>query len=125
MRNRPGPAVLVSRVLTGIITIWCLGCSAFDPIFDLALGGGRSAMSCASEMSSASRDLGAGSVVSAEHSGARGNDCGCGSCHSASPQSIALAAQTPAAPRAEPVVLTVAISVSRAPVAPPPELQTL
>ena len=127
--KRPTTAVLIARAFTGLVTIWCLGCSGYEPLLNALLGTGA-VMTCASEMSegtergamSAAVDSAANtSVVTAEESSARGFDCGCGSCHAPSPRPADLAAASSPRPFVVGAPIIEPVSVSRAPVAPPPQ----
>ena len=48
--KRPTTAVLIARAFTGLVTVWCLGCSGYEPLLNALLGTGA-VMTCASEMS--------------------------------------------------------------------------
>jgi hypothetical protein len=37
------------RALTAIVTVWCVGCSGFDPLLDAVLGSGGSVMTCGTD----------------------------------------------------------------------------
>jgi len=127
--KRPKTAVLIARAVTGLVTVWCLGCSGYEPLLNALLGTGA-VMACASEMSegtergamSDSVDSAANtSAVTVAESSPRGFDCGCGSCHAPSPRPPVLAAATSARPFVGGAPIIEPVSVSRAPVAPPPQ----
>src|SRR5258705_6980398 len=137
MRRRLSVSARVIRSLTALITVWCLGCSSFDP-FLASLGRGtaslgmecgsgevmivRSANAGASSMPAAAQSSAGserGVQAPAEH--AQGYDCGCQSCHAPTPTQFAfVGAPSPApdAPVSTPVALS---SVVRAPLVPPPQ----
>jgi len=128
MTRRSTVLVLGTRALTALATVWCLGCSAFDPMLDALVGSrGMAGMDCAREMGSPlTSDRGVAAVApSPDGSGHIGYTCDCGGCFSASPHSAVLAMSTHTIPSPEPQVFARLLSVTRAPVAPPPELRTL
>ena len=49
MRRPPTASSALVRLFTGLITVWCLGCSGFDPLLD-SLVGSSSDMICGSAM---------------------------------------------------------------------------
>jgi hypothetical protein len=124
------------RVLSGfvvLLTVWCTGCSGFEPVLEAALGGSEVGMECASEQSGAgrSKESPSAAAANAQSAGAvsatpassneRGFTCSCSSCHSVT---IASWSFTPlAAPPLLPAFATELplVSVSRMPLLPPPE----
>jgi hypothetical protein len=138
MRRRVSVSARVIRTFTALITVWCLGCSSFDPLFDsLGLATATLGMECGSGeamnvrgtdteavSSPAAVRSAAGSerVVQAPGSeNAPGYDCGCQSCHAPTPTQFAfVGAPSPApdAPVSTPVALS---SVVREPLVPPPQ----
>jgi hypothetical protein len=127
MHNRPTVLILAGRALTALITVWCLGCSAYEPLLDSLLASGASTgMSCGSEMGT-KNDLastGQNTVLSSPAAQA-GYACGCGSCQSETPQSWSVATSATRIPSTIEAVVVEPTSITRAPVAPPPELRTL
>ena len=131
MQRRSSPVVRAAHALVAVVTIWCLGCSGYEPLLGSLLGTTDAMMMCDSAPSMR-EDMGAGSMsgigaadhgatVSASASAERGFDCGCGSCHAASASTATAMAShrpIPALPHAEP---TAPSSISRAPLLPPPE----
>src|SRR5678810_966230 len=92
MRRRPHVATLFARAFTGLITVWCLGCSGYESLLNSLLGH-ATGMMCGSEMAGEMAigqpddDTSAATVASVAESSPRGGfDCGCGSCNAASPQ---------------------------------------
>src|SRR5437868_1051407 len=106
MRRRPSILLRSSRALIGLVTLWCLGCSSYEPLLDSLLGsaggmvcppGMAMAHSTGDEVAASNeRAVANASTVSAP-ADARSFDCGCGgSCHA---PSVAFAT---AAPRVSP-----------------------
>jgi hypothetical protein len=114
--------------MTAVITVWCVGCTGFEPLLDAAFGAGASVMTCGSDdapmaaMSPASTDGAHGqpavSAAAAEH---RGFDCGCGSCHSAAPTVWVFQPVPHVAPVMAFGRLGMPASIVRAPLLPPPQ----
>ena len=129
MSHRPAIHLLSARALTAFLTVWCLGCAAFDPVIDSLLGQKTTTASCLSEMVESGQTAGSdGLTISPSVNGADSElccGCGCGSCHSVSPQATDVAAVVAATPRAISLVERRLASVTRAPVAPPPEHRAL
>jgi hypothetical protein len=127
--------------LTALVTVWCLGCSAFEPLIEHALGRGAG-MVCASEASvgmsqaatsAAARrvavvssgadanDRALSTVAAAQDRVADGYSCGCQSCHSASPSAYAVLPPAMAAPQAHVTEPTSLLGIERQPLVPPPQ----
>lgn len=124
MRRRPTFRTLAARALTALFAVWCLGCAGFDPLIDSMFGGAGAGMDCGSEVDRSGPDA-SESAVSGSADSSEGLGCHCLSCHSTSPLS-------PVAPNSVVRSLELArlavgdlASVTRAPVAPPPEFATL
>src|SRR5258708_29980662 len=105
MHHRPTVLILAGRALTALITVWCLGCSAYEPLLDSLVGSGASAqMSCGPKMGvmkTALESQGGGSGSALPDSSAQaGYVCGCGSCHSVAPPSWGSAISTAPVPSA-------------------------
>ena len=137
MRRRVSVSARAIRSLTALITVWCLGCSSFDPLFDgLGLGTASLGMECGSGEVMNVRDTGsdvspaaagrsaAGSeraVKAPADEHAQGYDCGCQSCHAPTPPQFAFVGTPAVAPDA-PITTPVALSsVVREPLVPPPQ----
>jgi len=130
MRRSSSPLLRAVRALTALVTVWCLGCSAYEPLLGWVFGAkGNWMMACDSDPAVTAQDvpmpLGTSHEISAPSSrDSHDYDCGCGgSCHAPSasatrlgelrsPVSVVIAFQ-PAEPS----------SVSRTPLLPPPELR--
>ena len=128
--------------LTAILTVWCLGCSAFDPLLCRLFGTGAAVMDCAgaeqpaSTPANATTTYGDESAVvvavavtlavavaptSSGHGSPNAMRCDCQSCHAPPAALIALKpepAPPPAIALIEPGSLA---SVGREPLVPPPE----
>ena len=118
-----------ARALTAVITVWCLGCRAFDPLIAaLVPGPGGEKMVCAA-------DARAGSIVATarvadsspsvseitDQNTQTGDSCGCDSCYAPAATAVALVLPAPAIPHqpsADPVAPP---SVDRPPLVPPPQ----
>jgi hypothetical protein len=127
----PSLLTRVLRAFTALVTVWCLGCSAFEPLL-VALAGdsGSFGMSCGSEgiveggavVADAGGD---GAMIvrdASTESSSRDCLCQCQGCHAPSPiEIVATVERTPAQrlPVARPGV---PLSVLREPLVPPPQL---
>lgn len=135
MRRRPSIALRALRGLVVLVTVWCTGCSGYQPLLDAALGRNGVGMDCASEDGAPSAQTRApepGVVAEQPHTAAaisalpmspseKGFSCGCSSCHAvtlASWSYTPLAA--PAISLADAPELPL-VSVGRVPLLPPPE----
>jgi hypothetical protein len=135
MRRRPSTALRALRCLVVLVTVWCTGCSGYEPLLDAALGRSGVGMDCASEDGSSSAQAQASeTAVGSERvdaaraisvlpmsSSEKGFSCGCTSCHAVT---LASWSYTPLAAPA--ISLTIApepelVSVERVPLLPPPE----
>lgn len=131
MRRRPSLLLRSGRALIGLVTLWCLGCSSYEPILDSLLGAGGG-MVCEPGMAMASspgavvathndRTLVSVSLVSAPTND-RGFDCGCGgSCHAPSLTLDAVTPRVSPIPTVEQSQPSEPASISRTPLLPPPE----
>lgn len=129
--RRPSLSLRLSRALVGLVTVWCLGCSSYEPILTSLLGGRAVGMMTCDGETGAASNLGVAAATSAplENSPAvsapaenRGFDCGCGrSCHASAPN-LPAAAQRPApVPGADQFAPTAPAAITRTPLLPPPE----
>ena len=122
------------RVGIALVTVWCLGCGAFEPLVSSLLGMGSSRMSCGSDLNAGSiayhRAPTAnerpgpehGQTVGAMEQGEAGNySCACESCYSSSPVTISLELQSLVTPEAIPTTPSFPESVNRVPLLPPPQ----
>ena len=129
--RRPSRFVRTGRVLVGLITLWCLGCSSYEPLLSALLGGKATTMMvCDADMTpptasdastTADRDHAGGTVSAAATD--RGFDCGCGgSCHAPSPAFAAIAAPLSRVASVDQQQPSEPLSIARTPLLPPPEL---
>ena len=134
VRRPPSIPLRVLRGFVVLVTVWCTGCSGFEPLLDAALGGSQVGMVCASEesgtdgraqrpASAAAANAPSAAAVSAAPASTseRGFNCSCSSCHSVT---IASWSFTPlAAPLLPPAFAAELplVSVGRSPLLPPPE----
>jgi hypothetical protein len=116
--------------MTALLTLWCLGCSGFEPLLDAALRASAPVMTCGSGVAPMSAEM---SQVSSEGSGKqrtaslaraedRGFDCGCVSCHAAAPSVWAFHPEPQMRPVMQPGRILMPVSIVRAPLLPPPQL---
>ena len=122
-----------TRLFTALVTVWCLGCGAFEPLlanFRRAETGG---MNCAADQmrgpSSEEGESGASAAGAAGYGGAieavvqpePGYACSCVSCASVSPTAAASPLEGSPPLKAIPQTLAFAESVDREPLVPPPQ----
>ena len=126
--RRPNTLLRAIRAMTAVITLWCLGCSGFEPLLGAAFGLDSSVMTCASDGGSMGASMAPSSngstghaTVSAAVDAHHGFDCGCGSCHSASPSTLAIQSIPQSAPTTASARIGELLSVVRAPLLPPPQ----
>jgi hypothetical protein len=128
MRRRASPLVRIVRGLIGLVTVWCLGCSAYEPLLGSLLGSKAVAMmACDSEPAFAAEGARASQesrITAPTSRDSNDYDCGCGgSCHAPS-ASVARPTEL-----RSPVAVVIAFqpiepaSISRSPLIPPPELR--
>lgn len=132
MRTRPSLTVRLTRALVGLVTVWCLGCSSYEPLFQSLIGMNVGQMICGSDMGGMTATEPAASAVSDMSSiplaitgqtDSHGIDCGCGgSCHAPSPMHAVRVARSTPVPTAAPSPVIELASVSRTPLLPPPEV---
>lgn len=106
--------------LIGLITVWCLGCSGYEPLLSSLLGRSHASMTCGLEMRSAA-DASAPITVSAADDAGQGLDCGCQSCHAASPLVAIVDALDPGIATTDVPFPDAPASVVRTPLLPPPQ----
>lgn len=132
MHRRPSLLLRTSRALIGLVTLWCLGCSSYEPLLGSLFGAGPNAMMiCDSDMAAASTTPAASAVADQGHANRvtaaptdnRSFDCGCGgSCHAPSPNLATIVAAAAPVPAIEQLQPSEPASISRAPLLPPPQL---
>ena len=116
---------------TTLITVWCLGCTAFDPLLALLVGAKGPVMACASDgamdaTQGASADTGTfaasdSALVAAPAVTGHSYVCGCQSCHAAHAAASVRATTPQPTPQAQGFEAVALASVERAPLLPPPE----
>jgi len=122
-------ATRLLRGFTALITVWCVGCSGFEPLLDAAFGARASVMTCGSDAASMGATMAPSStddsrghaIISAAADAHRGFDCGCGSCHSVAPTVWAFPSVPSIAPAMALGHIGALVSVARAPLLPPPQ----
>jgi hypothetical protein len=135
MRPHPSVALRALRGLVVLVTVWCTGCTGFEPLIAATLGRSTMGMVCGSdegEMVDQSQRSGAGAVdglwaaptaLSVPPASPEGVEfsCGCTSCHTVAPVMWSFGLlPAPALPPFVTTALTL-VSVSRVPLLPPPE----
>ena len=135
MRLRVPMPIRVLRALTGLVTVWCLGCSAYDPMVGfLFAGSSASVMNCVEDATPRGGPGTSTLAASPEHASptptiadagasgvSRSFDCGCQSC--TAPSVSSYVAQTMAAPTPSTPSLAISDlrSIEREPLVPPPQ----
>ena len=126
---RRSPSLRLIWAATTLITVWCLGCTAFDPL--LAQFGGSATMACASvsseqqplgaAVSGISADMSASAVTAAPSAAATDIGCSCQSCHAAQSMPHEQRIVTQPTPRIDGPQPASPATVTRSPLLPPPE----
>ena len=125
--RRPSHLTRAIRCFTALLTVWCLGCSAFDELLACLVPGSGPTMVCASEGTPVSGTVQAGTerqgsaIMAAANESGRGTDCDCGSCHAPAPTQLVIASANPALsgqPADDPGI---GPTTTRAPLVPPPQ----
>lgn len=122
--RRPSRSTRLLRSLTALVTVWCLGCSAFDPLITSLIPGGSRMMVCASEGPETVQSVTqhhASISAPADRDAGDGATCGCGSCNAPAPTGFVVAAPPRPVPHqaiADPLTPP---SVARTPLVPPPQ----
>ncbi len=113
------------HVVTALVTVWCLGCAALDPLISTLGAQPRSAlMDCASGRGAvAGTNVGSEPVVRAPASGDEQGSasCDCQSCFAPAPAATVDAPSSSMTPDDLARVFTAPASVERAPLVPPPQ----
>jgi hypothetical protein len=135
MNARPiHPFTRLTGLLVAVVTVWCLGCGAFEPLLGLLTDGAATGMNCGSEQARGSVPL-KGATAAGEQGGTgqtqivaslgqheQGVSCACGSCYSVSPLTLSLALEPVPTPHAISGTVPFFESVKREPLVPPPQL---
>ncbi|MEP7002757.1 MAG: hypothetical protein ABI969_19860 [bacterium] len=128
MLTRASTLVRVLRTLTAAITIWCTGCSGFEPLLSAMLGGENAPMACAagsgatmpgmaSPADKNSQDTG---FIGAPAEHEQGFDCTCGSCHAVAVSYWTVAEQIAPLPQSAHADLPSLVSADPTALRPPP-----
>ena len=124
------PLTRALRTFTALVTVWCLGCSAFEPLLAGLTGeSGGFGMACASErgpegLSTVVNAGGGGAmIVDAPSTGNSPDDClcQCQGCHAPSPNAIEVILERLAPPSLPSAGPDAFLSVARQPLVPPPQ----
>jgi len=139
MRRSVSTSTRVLRALTGLLTVWCLGCSAFDPMLSELLPSSAVVMDCAfggdmkvpgspdggqqsaPQLTTSLADQAPAVGAPNQAGGMKGFDCGCQSCTApspAAPNPTVTSVATAMAPVLAPLALR---SFEREPLVPPPQ----
>ena len=125
--RRPSHLTRAIRCVTALLTVWCLGCSAFDELLACLVPGAGPTMVCASEgttaggTAQAATEHRSSAIMAAADEGGTGADCDCGSCHAPAPTQLVIASPNPPLsdqPAADPGV---APTTTQTPLVPPPQ----
>lgn len=130
MNRRPSLLLRLTRAFVGFVTVWCLGCFAYEPIVDSLRGSGVvSTMDCGARQALESGQVASvsvGAAIAATSVSATpcesGFDCGCGGiCHAVSLSYQALTVAQMTVPVEAHDLPTEPASVTRSPLLPPPQ----
>jgi len=128
------PVMRFVRVCTALVTVWCLGCGAFEPLVSSLAGTGNTGMSCGSDETASSAPYQrAGeanestpeqiqTVAARDQHQSGSYSCGCESCYSSSPVTVSLGLHSLRAPEAVPTTPAFPESINRTPLLPPPQI---
>ena len=113
------------RSLTALVTVWCLGCSAFDPLIASLFPGGHPTMVCSSEgpstVQTTAQEGRSISAPAANHGANDGTACDCGFCSAPAPTDLVSATPAPTGPQQTGSDAITPPSVARTPLLPPPQ----
>jgi hypothetical protein len=125
--RRPSHLTRAIRCFTALLTVWCLGCSAFDELLACLVPGSGPTMVCASEGTTSGGTVQAGAerqasaITAAADESSPGADCDCGSCHAPAPTQLGIASgklTLSGQPADDPGI---GPTTTRAPLVPPPQ----
>lgn len=123
MRRR-SPVTRALFSLTALVTVWCLGCSAFDPLIARLISSDGPMMQCASEGPASVQAAGSDNPsvsAPADRDASDGATCGCASCTAPAPTDVAVAGPAQALPQQPTTDAGSPTSVVRTPLVPPPQ----
>jgi len=125
---RPSHLTRAIRCFTALLTVWCLGCSAFDELLACLVPGAGPTMVCASEGTTVSGTLQAGTerqgsaiMATADQDTGGATDCDCGSCHAPAPTQLVIANPNPPLHHQPADGPGIAPTTTKAPLVPPPQ----
>ena len=126
--RHPSHLTRAVRFLTALLTVWCLGCSAFDELLACLVPDAGPTMTCASEGSVtggtaqlATERQSSAIMAAASEDGGTGADCDCGSCHAPAPTQVSIASPNPQLSDQPAHAPGIAPTTTRAPLVPPPQ----
>jgi hypothetical protein len=133
MAHRPRFSLLhrLLRAGTAAVTVWCLGCSAFDPLLSQLAGGSTSGMVCAGDERGGASGAASNESTSddkrvratpTDEGRSGGAICDCQSCTAPSPSPLLAVIPSPTLPRLAPVLSATPSSRDTEPLVPPPQL---
>jgi hypothetical protein len=142
MRRPPSTLLRILRSLVALVTVWCTGCSGFEPVMESTFGDGAAVMTCASDsmtstvtaggraastltMSSSTTELHVSLAANTPATSQREFSCGCSSCHAVTLASWVVPRLATATPRPVTEPLAALMSVVHSPLLPPPERTAL
>ena len=120
----------LTRVSVALVTVWCLGCGAFEPLVSSLTRGTTGAMNCDSEQTvkiasaTAAEGIGASQVqtiVAVDRHEQGSYSCSCESCYSVSPVMVSFGLWSAPLPQAITQTVPSFESVKREPLVPPPQ----
>jgi hypothetical protein len=124
MNRTPSVATRIVRSLVALVTVWCLGCSGYEPLLDALLGTAGKPISCSEMIRSSESVTSAASTtsVAAMSASHESFDCGCGQgCHASSPAIPTAQPIGAALPALASLEVSTPPSETRTPPLPPPE----
>ena len=123
--RRPSRLTCTLRSFTALVTVWCLGCNAFDPLIASLVSGGGPMMVCASEgpetIQPVAQDYVSVEAPPVDRDASDGATCGCESCNAPAPAGLVVGAPGQSLPHQPIAEAVVPPSVARTPLVPPPQ----
>jgi hypothetical protein len=133
--HQPRFLTRLTRIAIALVTVWCLGCGAFESLVASLSRTASVGMNCGSDQTGGRVPPGGATVTNddgrpshdqivgaPDHHNRGSYSCDCASCYSVSPVTIALALNPLAAPDAIPTMAAFFESAKREPLVPPPQL---
>jgi hypothetical protein len=118
----PSLPTRIGRALTGLLAIWCLGCTSYDVLLERLLRGPDAGQSCIMSDETPPNAPGGTSTVQAAADDLRISSvgCGCSHCVAVEASSPPLALDPQLVPEGAERVVGTALTVDRKPLVPPP-----